>query len=509
MNFSKLFQSRARSRKLVYESLELRQLMASDLVAMNNFMMPEDADLSGSITPLDALVVINQLNSQSEGNLSIGVAADRDLAVDVDADGSLSPLDALTVINYINRNSANGADILPSSVSMENRISRLEQAISAGEVPESFDAAKAADVLAILKAGGYPELGDKLVDGVLTNENDLVNVTLPSDAKSFPDVVIDALANDSGTGLRIVEVGVPATGTATIEQDPASPGRDVVRYTPSEQSAKYDRFSYTTEDANGNRSTSFISVNYEQDRQGFGAFSVDVPENVIVTPGSSTGFLGEDGTPLIQLNYDGNQPAKVGILLNWAFPEGYFAGDRFAGTLKTSANVEDASFYPQLSGAVWIYGSIPEVNQILANLEYEPAPGFAAPEGIRLNLHAFLYGVVNVDSVSAGFDITVPRAAQSPVAVDDFFKVDSLDGPIELDVLINDIANNTAAGTGLQITSISQPFNSDARITFDNATGKISYTGREYNFLGFDQFAYTIKNELGIESQGIVTIALS
>lgn len=507
MNFSKLSKSRARSRKLVYESLELRQLMASDLVAMNNFMMPEDADMSGSITPIDALVVINELNTRMGGSQRDGVT-DKSMAVDVDADGTLSPLDALTVINYINKDSADETGVLPSSVSLEKRISRLEQAIATGEIPETTDAAKAAEVLAILNAGGYPELGDKLVNGVLTNENDLVNVTIPSDAKSFPDVVIDALANDTGTGLRIVEVGVPATGTATIEQDPANPGRDVVRYTPAEQAAKYDRFSYTTEDANGNRSTSFISVNYEQDPAGFGPFGVDVPENVIASPGSSTGFRGANGTPLIRVNYNGNQPAKVGILLNWAFPEGYFAGDRFAGTLKTSANVDDATFYPQPSGAVWIYGTIPGVNQILADLEYDPAPGFAAPEGIRLNLHAFLYGVVNVDTVLTGFDITVPRAAQSPVAVDDFFKVASLDGPFELDVLINDIANNTPSGTGLQITRISQPFNSDARITFDNATGKVTYTGREYNFLGFDQFAYTIKNKSGVESQGIVTIAL-
>jgi hypothetical protein len=509
MNFSKLFKSRARSRKLVYEALELRQLMASDLVMMNNFMMPEDSDMSGFITPLDALVVINQLNTQMGDNLRDGVGTDKSIAVDVDADGSLSPLDALTVINYINRDSAGGADVLPSSVSLENRISRLEQAIATGEIPETTDAAKAAEVLAILTAGGYPELGDKLVDGVLTNENDLVIVTLPSAATSFPDVIIDALANDTGTGLRIVEVGVPATGTATIEQDPENPLRDVVRYQPAEQAAKYDRFSYTTEDAKGNRSTSFISVNYEQDPQGFRGFSVDVPENVIASPGRSTSFLGADGTPLFQVNYDGDQPANVGILLSWAPPEGAFAGDRFAGTLKTSANVDDASFGPSPTGSVWIFGSIPGVNQILANLEYEPAAGFAAPEGIRLNVFAFLYGVVNVNTVLTGFDITVPRSSQSPVAVDDYFQVPSLDGPLELDVLINDIANSTTSGPGLQITSISQPFNSDARITFDNETGKITYTGREYNFFGFDQFAYTIKNELGVESQGIVTIVLS
>jgi hypothetical protein len=509
MKFSNLSKSRARSRKLVYESLELRQLMASDLVALNNFMMPEDSDMSGSITPLDALVVINELNAQMGGNQRNGDGTDKSIAVDVDADGSLSPLDALTVINYINRDSAGGADELPSSVSLENRISRLEQAIANGEFRETSDTAKAAEALAILKAGGYPELGDKLVDGVLTNENDLVNVTIPSDATSFPDVVIDALANDTGTGLRIVEVGVPATGTATIEQDPANPGRDVVRYTPAEQAARYDRFSYTTEDANGNRSTSFISVNYEQDPRLFTGFRVDAPENVIASPGSSTAFLGADGTPLIQVNYDGDQPANVGMLLNWAPPEGYFADDRFAGTFKTTANVDDASFGPSPTGSVWIFGTIPGVNQILANLEYEPAAGFAAPEGIRLNVFAFLYGVVNVGTFLTGIDITVPRASQSPIAVDDFFKVSSLDETVELDVLINDIANNTSSGTELQITSISQPFNSDALITFDNATGKVTYIAGQFDLFGYDQFAYTIKNELGVESQGIVTIALS
>ena len=86
MNFSKLSKSRARSRKLVYESLELRQLMASDLVAMNNFMMPEDADMSGSITPIDALVVINELNTRMGGSQRDGVT-DKSMAVDVDADG--------------------------------------------------------------------------------------------------------------------------------------------------------------------------------------------------------------------------------------------------------------------------------------------------------------------------------------------------------------------------------------------------------------------------------------
>jgi hypothetical protein len=50
-----------RSRRLLAESLESRQLLASDLV-LHNFVMPEDADASGYVSPLDALVIINQIN---------------------------------------------------------------------------------------------------------------------------------------------------------------------------------------------------------------------------------------------------------------------------------------------------------------------------------------------------------------------------------------------------------------------------------------------------------------
>ena len=49
-------------RSLRFESLETRALLAADLLVMHNFEMPEDCDDSGSVWPLDALVVINELN---------------------------------------------------------------------------------------------------------------------------------------------------------------------------------------------------------------------------------------------------------------------------------------------------------------------------------------------------------------------------------------------------------------------------------------------------------------
>jgi hypothetical protein len=89
-------------RMLHLEALEPRQLMAGDL-QFHNFVVPTDVNGDSTITPLDALVVINKLNTQGSGPLS-GVEGPKNLNsfVDVDGDNSLSPLDALRVINAIN-----------------------------------------------------------------------------------------------------------------------------------------------------------------------------------------------------------------------------------------------------------------------------------------------------------------------------------------------------------------------------------------------------------------------
>ena len=86
-------------RWLRYEALEPRAMMAGDLMELHNFIMPEDCDNSGSVSPLDALMVINSLNQPNSG------AADATRFIDVDADGRTSPLDALVVINYLNSKS--------------------------------------------------------------------------------------------------------------------------------------------------------------------------------------------------------------------------------------------------------------------------------------------------------------------------------------------------------------------------------------------------------------------
>ncbi len=182
-----------RLRKLVCESLESRQLMAGDLV-YHNFMMPEDSDMSGDVTPLDALAVINQLNAGSPTGTR-DVAA----ALDVDADGTLSPLDALTVINYINR-SIGEDQVLISQVSIQNRIERLDDAMDSDLLPPNIDLAMANQIRDILRAGGFPEIGDRMVNGVLNRE-------LPSSASSEPtgNGDLESASDDGASMLSSLE----------------------------------------------------------------------------------------------------------------------------------------------------------------------------------------------------------------------------------------------------------------------------------------------------------------
>jgi len=470
-----------RKRRLRLESLEGRQMMAADgwtsgeglsggaaaISLRHNLLHATDVDIDGTTTPLDALIIVNEINSNRSDLGAMRMS-------DTNNDGSVSPLDVLVVVNTLNSDRE-------SSVWFQSN-------------------------------PGFNQLGldgasDSQSEGLLAVE-DTVNVTLPTDATSVRPVTIDALMNDIGNGLRIVEVGNSPFASITVVEDPDNPGRDVVRYVPLPGAAKYDRFSYTIEDRDGFQSTSFISMNYEQSADGFQVFRVDTPEQVTVDAGEVARFRDADGRPTIQVNYMGDQPAKVGILLSWAPPSGYYAGDRFAGRLTSTAEPPDASVYAQPTGAVWIYGSIAGVNRILANLEYTPATGFSAEEGLSLNLFAFLYSDLNISvrTLLERIEVVVSRDVLAPRAVDDFFAFASVERPVEVDILANDRTSNGGSSSGLRLISITPPSHSDAEIIWDASKRKVTYRGRSTSILGLDQFAYTIEDEFGRRSQAIATL---
>lgn len=126
---------------------------------MQNIVNPEDINHDGYATALDALGVINELNGEGE--------EDQGISSDVNGDGVVSPGDALYVINRINAASEK------SSVPVETRIANLEKALAAGKVPNRYSVDTAREILATLKNGGLPELGDRFRNGQMINLHNL------------------------------------------------------------------------------------------------------------------------------------------------------------------------------------------------------------------------------------------------------------------------------------------------------------------------------------------------
>ena len=155
------------SRKMIVESLESRAMMAAD--AFHNFTMPEDADASGVVTPLDALVVINRINQSIAGNPSgVAPAGSQSAMVDVDADQTVTPLDALVVIDALNAQNSIGANgLIASRVDSQRRIEFIEKAIELNTLPPELSIQDANTILETLRQGGRPELGDRIENGSL------------------------------------------------------------------------------------------------------------------------------------------------------------------------------------------------------------------------------------------------------------------------------------------------------------------------------------------------------
>jgi hypothetical protein len=72
---------------------------------------PHDVDGDGFITPIDVLILINQINSQGSGTNPLEGELGR--RIDIDGDGHVSPIDVLILINVINRQLDTDAVVAP------------------------------------------------------------------------------------------------------------------------------------------------------------------------------------------------------------------------------------------------------------------------------------------------------------------------------------------------------------------------------------------------------------
>jgi hypothetical protein len=86
-------------------SVTLEQPLAEG--EFTNFLEPVDVNADGSISPIDALYVINALNRGETKHANRGPFT----YLDVNSDGLLSPIDALLVINHLNRHAHTMASV--------------------------------------------------------------------------------------------------------------------------------------------------------------------------------------------------------------------------------------------------------------------------------------------------------------------------------------------------------------------------------------------------------------
>lgn len=126
-----------------------------------NTTSPLDVNNDGSISPIDALLVINRINDGGPGQLGTPPAAGTigHHFVDTNNDGSLSALDALLVINHINAQSAIASASAPGAQAAAIGISHdLALASSAAVLDESDLSELAADQATALRNSGGAEL---------------------------------------------------------------------------------------------------------------------------------------------------------------------------------------------------------------------------------------------------------------------------------------------------------------------------------------------------------------
>lgn len=232
---------------------------------------------------------------------------------------------------------------------------------------------------------GAESLERRLVPAGFSLTPDIVNVQLPGDAESFPTADIDVLANDSGTGLRISAVSAAMVGS--VEQLTGPDGRDLLRYVPGLQFRGYDAFVYCVTDAFGREEWQSASVGYEQDAAAFEPWSI-VAASTEVPLADPPGLLtAADGSPLLAVTYAGMaEYVTVGVLLRW---------DAAGSVAPTVA--ADTVYYPQFNGYAWIYGTIADVNAVLASLAFVPDAEAAAPAGFRLSAQAHLYSSLGIN----------------------------------------------------------------------------------------------------------------
>jgi Bacterial Ig domain/Dockerin type I domain len=429
-------------------------------------------------------------------------------AIDVNNDGYLAPLDALLVINQLN---AMPTSFLPNRAPASMAAMMLD--VTGDRLLTPQDALL---VINDLNSDGSGEVGRRIFA-----VDDDHSITLPYGSIEFPSTPIYPLANDylggnvTGSwdlserpGVRVVSVGTPTFGQVELFNDSIGQSYSFVVYTPGESFTGTDSFTYVVQDAFGDRDEATVYVSYRIEDPPLPSFTLRAPTTIFgASPGAAIDFRDAEGDGLIAVDYPGDPSTSVGVMLDYQYGETPF-GLGVVGKLTTDAVVGDVSLVPNRSGGVWLVGKLDEVNATLAGLRFEPSAGFAAPDGVGLGIYVFTPGGDNLpQNYAYGLvSLVVPAAELSPVAGNDSVEIRSFDRPVRLDVLAND---TSPTGSPLRIVGVSAAPGDNAaaseswfgRFAIDTESNQIVYQPNTV-FSGPDSFVYVVSDAEGRLSQG-------
>lgn len=441
--------------------------------AFHNPNAPVDINDDGFLAPIDALLVINQLNSL-RGTILPNRAPEsmNGMMLDVTGDRWVTPQDALLVINGLNLSGAG-----PS--------------------------------------------GRRLVavdDGFMQ--------TVPANSTSFPVSMIDVISNDfyagrirgawsvlERPGAQLVSVGPASYGEVRIVQDPSTPSYSFVEYTPGESLAISDSFTYVIADAAGNRAVATVNVDYNVEAPPRPALTISTPAEIRGSiPGASFAFSDETGEAFVSIGYTGENPAvDVGVYLSFSMPQ-TSNGVAVIGSLSSRVTDTAATLTPLPWGGMWVTGPMDQVNSALAGLRFDPSPGFSAPDGLLLGIYVYQTETPDGIPVNAYAQTTlfVPSDEQAPVTTDDSAVISSFTEPIRLDVLAND---RSPAGSPLRLVALATTAvnladsieTSFGTLRIDSEANQLVFTPNTI-FYGTDGFVYVTEDAEGRLSQGFGTI---
>jgi len=351
-------------------------------------------------------------------------------------------------------------------------------------------------------------------------------------------VTIDVLANDTGTGLVITSFSNPANGSLVYNS-----GDKSFTYTPAAGFVGDDAFSYMVRDAEGAPATAEVTISVVA--SGGATIATDDYVEVVADSGVIVPVLANDmaagGGQLQIIAVSNPGHGVVNVLPDQSIryvPQTGFVGiDSFAytvldaqgATATATVTVEVVTGNSAPIAVADTFDVVADTTTVLAVLANDSDPnggplqivGFTMPSHGSLAFNAadktFAYtpdaGYEGQDqftytirdnrgaSVSAAVTLSVARLVASPTAVDDQVTTEA-GVPVIIDVLAND---TLPAGQNVGIIAVSLPFR--GKLDF-NPDKTITYTPN-IDFVGTDDFTYTIGNGQGGTAKATVTIAVT